>query len=58
MVEDLRNLDLVRVNVNKGCCLHSFEDHNFWIKRNGVCPYCLSGSRAVCKSEILEVSRL
>lgn len=33
---------------------HSFEDHNFWIERNGTCPYCLSGSKAVPKILIKE----
>ena len=34
--------------------LHSLEDHNFWILRNGVCPYCLSGSKPVPKCVIIE----
>ena len=34
--------------------LHSIEDHNFWIRRNGVCPYCRCGSRPVHKSVIVE----
>ena len=52
MVEDL----LVGRPMPKGLKggLHSVEDHNFWISRNGVCPYCLSGSRPVCKCMILE----
>ena len=55
MVNDLRSLDVVRVYVNKKSRLHSFSQHNFWIGRNGVCPYCLGGSRAVHKVEILEL---
>ena len=27
--------------------LHSIEDHNYWIKRNGKCPYCMSGSKPI-----------
>ena len=34
--------------------LHSIEDHNFWIDRNGVCPYCKMGSKAVHKSLIVK----
>ena len=29
---------------------HTIADHNFHIRRNGVCPYCLSGSRPVHRS--------
>lgn len=32
---------------------HTFEQHNYWIRRNRVCPYCNSGSIAVHKSILL-----
>ena len=31
---------------------HSIEDHNYWIKRNKTCPYCLNGSKPRHRSEI------
>ena len=34
--------------------LHSIEDHNFWINRNGKCPYCHNGSKPVPKAMIVE----
>ena len=33
--------------------LHSIESHNYWIKRNGVCPYCNMGSKPVPKDVII-----
>ena len=33
---------------------HTIEDHNYWIKRNGVCPYCTIGSEPVQKSILLK----
>ena len=35
--------------------LHSFESHNYWIDRNKVCPYCMSGSKPVQKVLVDEV---
>lgn len=58
MVSELKSLDMVRVNVNRGRSLHSIESHNFWLDRNGVCPYCLNGSVPVTKVEILEILEL
>jgi len=26
---------------------HSYSNHNFWISRHGVCPYCNLGSKRV-----------
>jgi len=31
---------------------HTFEAHNYWIDRNGRCPYCLNGSKPVHKREM------
>ena len=31
---------------------HSFEAHNYWIDRNGRCPYCINGSKTKHKKEI------
>jgi len=31
---------------------HSLVDHNYWIKRNGRCPYCVNGSKPVHKREM------
>lgn len=50
MVE-LESLSVVKTSKSK---FHSIEDHNFWICRNKVCPYCRSGSRAVPKAMIVE----
>ena len=33
---------------------HPLYLHNFWIKRNGRCPYCHNGSRPVQKTVIIE----
>ena len=55
MVRDLRSLDSVRVSLNRSRDLHTISDHNFWMVRNGVCPYCINGSVPVTKVEILEV---
>ena len=55
MVKNLHNLDSVRVQVNQRRRLHSIIDHNFWINRIGVCPYCKDGSVPVTKSEIREL---
>jgi len=38
--------------VHKKAKFHSIEACNFWVRRNGVCPYCMSGSKAVHKSLI------
>jgi len=40
--------------INFKCELHSLENHNFFIKRYGKCPYCDSGSKPVHKSIIAE----
>jgi len=51
LVEELEVLPVVRGNKSM---FHSLEVHNFWINRNGACPYCLSGSEAVHKSLIID----
>jgi len=55
LVEDLLSLDLERVRVNRTRDLHPWTNHNYWLVRIGVCPYCLSGSEPVDESEILEL---
>jgi len=30
---------------------HDVYDHNYWISRHGLCPYCNLGSKVVIKSE-------
>jgi len=34
---------------HKKSLYHTLEDHDYWISRNGVCPYCMSGSKPVAK---------
>jgi hypothetical protein len=40
------------------CCMvkgmHTKENCSYWVVRNQRCPYCLSGSKPVDKSLILE----
>ena len=55
MVKNLRNLDSVRVQMNKTQKLHTNEQHNSWIKQRGFCPYCKTGSKPVPKAMILEL---
>lgn len=43
----------VEVKTSKSL-LHSIEDHDYWISRIRVCPYCRSGSKPVHKSLIVE----
>ena len=53
MVEYVRMLGNNRVKTE--CSkFHSIESHNYWIKRNGKCPYCMNGSKPVHKSIIQE----
>lgn len=52
----MKELETLNRNIkmaNRG--LHSIEDHNFWIRRNGTCPYCHSGSKPVPKAQIVEM---
>lgn len=51
MVKDLV-VTLCKPDVSVGCKVHSIEDHNYWIERGYVCPYCNLGSKPVPKCVI------
>lgn len=61
LIADNRSLskeEVVEANrfVNKGNCkLHTWEDHNFYIRRYGRCVYCMLGSKPVPKAVISDM---